>query len=430
MWVGLIIVIAGIATAVGDIPAWGVAVIRIGQEIGPIPQYAITGFNFGNWMQVYNLQNKLKTIRIGILRFPAGNYGDEHDRSRSDLDCLKLQLGFLGDPALIMQARLFGGVTGSGTPADAVAAADYARRIGLDIRYWEIGNEPDLYATHRGDSSWTPDKYCQEFRRFAAALKKFNPSIKLAGPAISQGGTPVGDSWIRTFIHECGDIVDLLTWHFYPTDGTGSDQAALATSVRVTQQITRYRAWLDDPVINPAGYNRHIGLGITEFGLSWNTNNFRHLTDMVAALWTADVLGQMATARLTVGAYFALQDTGGHGLFDTAGWDRPTYWVFVMLKDFVGTAYAVESPVGTLHAYAAFDRSFLRMLVINLATNPVKVQVDWGDFVPRSGGKWETLDKAFYEEMDRCATASFSPHGVIAIPARSVNLFVTTVDKQ
>ncbi len=430
MRVVLIVVIVGIVTAVGSALAWGAAMIRIGQEIGSIPQFAIAGFNFGNWMQVYDLQDKLSAIRIGILRFPAGNYGDEHDRSRTDLDFLKLQLSFLGDPSLIMQARLFGGVTGSGTPADAVAAADYARRIGLDIKYWEVGNEPDLYTTHRGDPSWTADKYCREFRRFAAALKEFDPSIKLAGPAISQGGTPTGDNWIRTFIRRCGDIVDLLTWHFYPTDGTESDRAALATSGRVSQQIARYRAWLKDPAINPAGHNRHIGLGITEFGLSWNTNNFRHLTDMIAGLWTADVLGQMAANGLTVGAYFALQDTGGHGLIDTAGWNRPTYWVFAMLKGFVGTAYAVRSPTDTLHAYAAFDGSHLRLLMINLATSPVEVPIDWGSFTPQRDGSRETLDDAVYKKTDRCTSAPFDPHGMIVVPARSVNMFVTAAERQ
>lgn len=404
--------------------------LRLEKALGRISPYTVTGFNFGNWMRVYDLKESFSKIDIGILRFPAGNYGDEHDRTPSELDFLKMQLSFLGYLPLIMQARLFGGVTGSGTPEDAVTAARYADELGLDIRYWEIGNEPDLYATHRGGPSWTPERYCQEFRRFAKALHVYDPTIKLAGPAISQGGTPVGDRWIRTFIHECGDLVDLLTWHFYPTDGTWSDAAALATSSAVSDQIRRYRAWLKDPKINPKGYERPIALGITEFGLSWQTNCFRHLTDMTAALWTADVLGQMATSGLAVGVYFALQDTGGHGLIDTAGWKRPTYWVFRLLKSFTGVAYAVASSSPDLHAYAAFNNGELRLLLINLASNTATFRIGWGEFSPTDTASLSVFDRETYDVAEGIHKLTIAPLGKISLPSRSVGMLVVQMKKE
>ncbi|MEW6047042.1 MAG: hypothetical protein AB1609_11250, partial [Bacillota bacterium] len=36
-----------------------------------------------------------------------------------------------------------------------------------------------------------------------------------------------------------------------------------------------------------------VGIGITEYGLSWRTPSFRHLADFTAALWTADVAGRI-----------------------------------------------------------------------------------------------------------------------------------------
>ena len=404
--------------------------LRLEEARGRISPYAVTGFNVGNWMRIYDLKESFSQIDIGILRFPAGNYGDEHDRTQSELDFLKMQLSFLGSPPLIMQARLFGGVTGSGTPNDAVAAARYAERIGLDIRYWEIGNEPDLYATHRGDPSWTPERYCQEFRRFAEALRAYDPTIKLAGPAISQGGSPAGDEWIRTFIHECGDLVDLLTWHFYPTDGTWSDTPALATSSAVTDQIRHYRAWLNDPKINPNGYERPIALGITEFGLSWQTNYFRHLTDMTAALWTADTLGRMATNGLAVGVYFALQDTGGHGLIDTAGWKRPTFWGFRLVKSFAGEAYAVASPLPDLHAYAAFDEGKLRLLLVNLAKDAATFRVGWGEFSPANTARLSIFDRETYDATEGMRELTIDPMGKISLPSRSVGMLVVQAEKE
>jgi hypothetical protein len=149
---------------------------------------------------------------------------------------------------------------------------------------------------------------------------------------------PSGLAYLREVLTRCGDVIDVLTWHVYPTDGTWDDDARWPPPRSVGDEIPLLRGWLTDPEVNPLGFERDIGLAITEFGLSWRTSMYRHLEDQTAALWLADALGQMATLGLDLGQYFALQSMGGHGLIDRGGWVRPTYHVYAMLAGFGGTA--------------------------------------------------------------------------------------------
>jgi hypothetical protein len=385
---------------------------RVLEPVGDISPYAVSGFNIGNMMQLALYREEFDALDIQALRFPPGNQGDEILLTPAVIDGLKMQWELLGRPELKIIANLF-----SATPEDAVAAARYFAEVGMPIKAWAIGNEPDLYATNRGDPSWTPETYCESFRSYRAALLEVNPNWEITGPAVS-GSRPAGEDYLREVLRLCGDVIDVLTWHIYPTDGTWEDEAALATSRQVGEEIRRYRAWLDDPEMNPLGYERDIGLAITEFGLSWRTANYRHLEDMPAALWLADALGQMAVEGLDESYYFALQALGGHGLIDRSGWVRPTYYVFEKLSDFGGEALSVEleaSPL--LTAYAAGNERGLQVLFVNRSTEDSEVALELeGDL------EVKTLNDEIFDESLSYRMSVQGADESVSVPARSVVL--------
>lgn len=325
-----------------------------------VEEGAINGFNFGNMMLVVGFERDFSRLNLRALRFPPGNQADEVALTQDVVRALKVNWQLLGEPDLLVIANLF-----QGSPAEAAAAARTFRGAGMPVQAWSIGNEPDLYASNRNDPSWTPAKYCARFRAFAAALKEVDSSYRMVGPSVS-GSRPSGEAFLREVVRRCGDAIDVLSWHIYPTDGTFSDKAALATVASVSQEINRYRAWLRGAETNPLGQARETELAVTEFGLSWRTNNYHHLEDMTAALWLASALGQMATEGLAESYYFALQGLGGHGLIDVSGWLRPTYYVYEMLASFRGEVLPVtlNAPApDTLDAYAARDNEVLRLLL-------------------------------------------------------------------
>ncbi|ULH14187.1 hypothetical protein MF271_02610 (plasmid) [Deinococcus sp. KNUC1210] len=231
-----------------------------------------------------------------------------------------------------------------------------------------MGNEPDLYATHRNAPQWTPEQYCNTFRAQRAAILAVDPQARFAGPAVSNGAGSAADFLVR-FVQVCGDVVDLLTWHEYPTDGTQPDEAALATVARMSDDAGRFRTLLKDPAGNPLGYSRDVPLGVTEYSLSYRSDRPRHLADQVGALWAAEATLRLAEAGVSVSNYFALLATGSHGLLDLAGVPRPSFYAFQQIRTFQGTALPASSSDPALWIHAAQSGATLTVLVTNTASD-------------------------------------------------------------
>lgn len=406
--------LAACAYAASSSVAWAEPVaVRIGDPTGAVAPLAIAGHNFGLSMQVALYRDEFEALQVRTLRYPPGNDADDNPLTEDMIDALQTPWQLLGEPETWIVANYFEG------PEHAVAAAAYLDEVGIPVRYWEVGNEPDLYPQNRMDPSWTVEVYCERFRAFADALRAQDPTNVIAGPAVS-GSRPLGEEFLREFLELCGDVVDVLTWHIYPTDGTWEDDAALATSDQVGEEIRRYRSWLTDPERNPLGHQRDIALGITEFGLSWRTASFRHLEDNVAALWLADALGQMATEGIAVGHYFALQSMGGHGLIGRSGWIRPTYFVYEMLADFEGVVHAVDIGHPGLTAYAVRGDAGVRVLLVNRSLEHVEIALA-GDAAP-TGDRIEVavLDEAIFDELLEPREHVQPASEPLRVPARSV----------
>ncbi|AWN24692.1 hypothetical protein DKM44_13685 [Deinococcus irradiatisoli] len=389
----------------------------------PLPPTVIGGFNYGNWMPVVEAQKDLRSVAPTLLRFPGGNVGDENDLTAANFVPLKSNLELLTTgpkpPALMVQTRVFGGKPGAkNAPEDAAQAARDAQAQQLQVAYWEIGNEPDLYSVNRGDASWTPERYCDTFRAQRQAILKVDPGAKFAGPAVSNTGDGAVN-FLSRFVKNCGDIVDLLTWHEYPTDGTRSDAEALSSVSVIDRDVKRFRALLDSQESNPLGYTRHTPLGVTEYSLSYVSARPRHLSDQVGALWAAEATARLAEQGVSVAAYFALQATGAHGLVDLAGIPRPTLYAFQQLRHLTGEGRPLTSDDPALWLHAAQEGALLTVLATNTATeaHPLSTALPGYQLI---GGKTFT-EKTVEEEDDMVRL----PLGAtLDLPARSLTRLV------
>lgn len=326
----------------------------------------INGMNFGNWMIVYDLLEEYNELKIPLLRFPAGNYGDDHLLSEASLRLFMMVVRDMGAIPMV-QHNIF-----KGDVAEAVKWVEYAKANDFGIKYWFIGNEPDLFGTNRGAPQWTAEYYSEQFREYAMAIKEVDPDAKVIGPVVAQ--TP-NELWIKTFLNIAGDLVDILAWQWYPSDGSMDEKQALASAAAVGDHIRMFREWISDPAVNPKGYEREIPLFLSEFGLSWRTNHARLLTDMTSALWLAEVWGEMVLAELEYAAYFALQGTGGHGLYDVALWPRPAYFVSWMLSKMGPVWHEVlgTGPRDKMVAYSSQAGNSSVFMVVNKEREAVEV---------------------------------------------------------
>lgn len=412
MWAALLLVTA--------LPAQADVTVRVDPAAvgAPLPRAVLRGFNFGNWMAVADHEAALAEVPAGALRFPGGNVGDDQDMDEATLDTFASLLTLVrGKPELMIQTRVFEGRVdrpAANQPEDAARAVRLARERGLVVPYWEIGNEPDLYATVRGDPRWNADRYCDVFRAQAAAIRREDPKALVAGPGTS-AAEPGATAFVKAFVKRCGDVVDLLTWHVYPTGGDGTEADALASVSQVDTLLRDYTALWKSPAANPLGYQRPVRYGVTEYGLSWRTDRPRFLADQTNALWSAEAALRMAQGGITVAHYFAYQGTGYHGLLDAGGVPRPTHYAFRLLGDLGGRFVPARSNDPLVWAHAARDGDRLGVILINTHAEPRAVQLDTGAArVTRV--RW--FNEAIAEAED--PVAELAPGSRLTLPARAM----------
>lgn len=392
------------------------ATLNISHTGTPIAPTAVNGFNVPYDMSLAEAPAAVHSVAPTSLRYPPGNVGDEQDLTLAGLRSFQSTLKLAGPQAqATIETRVFATrADAKNSPEDAAQAARDARTLGLKPLYWEVGNEPDLYSRNRGDASWTPQRYCGAFRAQRSAILKVDPEARFAGPAVSNVSGD-GAAFLAEFVRGCGDIIDLLTWHEYPTSGDRSDEAALATAGLVTDHLNSLRALLNDPVRNPLGFSRMIPVGVTEYSLSYVSSRMRHLSDMVGALWAAETTLRLAEGGAALSQYFALIGSGGHGLVDLAGFPRPSLYVFQQLRPFAGEALKATTDAPQLWVHAARSGGVVQVIVSNtsLQAQPLSTVLAGHALIGAKSVTAQTAD-------DGSGPARLRLAGTLILPPRSL----------
>lgn len=239
--------------------------------------------------------------------------------------------------------------------------------LGLDIRYWAIGNEPELY----GD--YDTARYNQEWRAIAEAMLAFDPEIILIGPDVTKfTGNPAADPrdenglyWIEEFLKQNGDLVDIVSIHRYPF--TSSLAASEASREQLYQSVVVWETIipaLRSKILEHTG--KELPVAVTEVNSHWtNVSGQEASPDSFAnAVWWADVLSRMIMQDVEVVTYFSLQSNaniGSYGLFERYG-IRPTYYVYLVFKG-----------MGQTRVYASSSDADVTLLATRCADNDIAV---------------------------------------------------------
>ena len=124
-------------------------------------------------------------MRIGGYNNDA-NTPDPFDNQQIDL-AVAYARAISAEP--ILQVPLLADNDGAApTAATAAGMVSYANvTMGYGIKYFSIGNEPDLYpdatGTTKGIAGYTPEAFCASVTAYVAAMKAVDPTIKILGPA-------------------------------------------------------------------------------------------------------------------------------------------------------------------------------------------------------------------------------------------------------
>lgn len=263
----------------------------------------------------------LQKADVKVLRFPGGNWGDEHDPSYDQLDAfIRLAEELGAEPA--MQVRLRGGGV-----EQALRLVDYLNnpenedRISRNapfkpVKYWMIGNEPSGYETWGDHDVYTASDYARDFIAYAEALKTADPSVQVIGTEQHQFQVKdsSGNDWMKTFLtlvaaHEKKtgkSLLDVVSFHTYPLHDFMDEQRLLGSPAKYPSMIGALRS----DIKNILG--RSLPIAVTEIGAT----SAHSLDDgfgeesVITALWWADTYGALASSGVEQIFFFAAQGLG------------------------------------------------------------------------------------------------------------------------
>ena len=401
------------------------------QSLGPISPL-VYGSNYGPWLTVpfYMLPQTFES-GITILRFPAGAWGDHNNVTPLQIDQFMDFANQLGATA-IFHVRLL-----DGTPEQAAEMVRYTNvEKNYNVRYWSIGNEPTLFDAelkNRGES-YDTERFNREWRTFAEAMKKVDPTIQLVGAEINQfsfdpspGATtnfgPRDEEWFVEFLKANGDLVDIVSFHRYPfpssrTSGPPSIDELRANAREWDKIIVHARELIHQYT------GRDLPIAVTEFNSAYDKSVGGEATpdSHYNAIWLGDVLGRMIKNDVFMANEWALTAKGGFGgLGLIGGLDLyPAYYTYQLYKKFGTELVFSSSDDPDLSIYAAQrEDGALTIMVINLSLEERTKAVQIAE---QSQGRAETwlFDPAHKAEN----MGIFALSGPITFPPQSMTLYV------
>lgn len=271
----------------------------------------------------------LRSAGIKLLRFPGGNWGEEHTLSTAqlnDFSSLLNQVGAegymqapLSDPLDPVPASL---ATRASRAAQLVAymnkrqsAQRNAQAPYHPIKYWSIGNEPDLLINQDTGKTYTVKEYTQAFIAYSLAMHRQDPSIQIFGPELSTysaNGGPKdwqGNAWMENFLQGVGtyerthslpfQLLNGISLHLYPF---GEGQNNVQTLLSNPQEWNTLIPSLRQLILQTTGEN--LPIAVTE--INTNPGNAPPHQNL-AALWWAETLATLMSNRVEYVAFFSTE---------------------------------------------------------------------------------------------------------------------------
>ena len=407
--------------------------VDLSQSLGPISPL-VYGSNYGPWLTVpfYMLPQAFES-GVTILRFPAGAWGDHNNVTPLQIDQFMDFANQLGAMA-IFHVRLL-----DGTPEQAAEMVRYTNvEKKYNVRYWSIGNEPTLFDAeikNRGES-YDIERFNSEWRTFAEAMKKVDPTIQLVGAEINQfsfdpspGATtnfgPRDEEWFVEFLKANGDLVDIVSFHRYPFPSSRTSGPPSIDELRANaQEWDKIIVHAHELIHQYTG--RDLPIAVTEFNSAYDKSVGGEATpdSHYNAIWLADVLGRMIKNDVFMANEWALTAKGGFGGLGLIGpFDvYPAYYTYQLYKKFGTELVYSSSDDPNLSIYAARNEDgALTILVINLSSEEKTKSIRIGDQASVSAEVW-LFDQAHRAENVGVVELSDS----ITVPPQSISLYIVS----
>lgn len=405
-------------------PALGTLLVDTTQTLGPISPY-IYGVNYGPMHMLHGDVMPL-ALQAGFtaFRFPGGAWGDGTDLTPYQIDqYIEFCRQFNALPTI--SVRLC-----NGTPEKAAELVRYTNlERGYGVTYWSIGNEPSLYE-QQTKAPYDTVRFNREWRAIAEAMKAVDPTIKLLGPELHQWGaspetTPrdsQGRDWMVEFLRANGDLVDVVTVHRYPLWKPFAESVTPAELRANTEEWDDLIRYLRQLIREHTG--RDLPIAFTEINSDPRGLMMGEATPdtLYNAIWYADVLGQLGRNGVWMANYWVVSHREtGLGLF-MGRKVRPTFYTFLLYRQFGQQALPALSAQEGVHLYAARRADgALTVMVINLNDEEQSMPLYLYGFQPKMAEIWR-LDA--HHLADQIGSWESEAELTLLLPPWSATLYV------
>lgn len=282
----------------------------------------------------------VKRVNHGIIRYPGGLRADD-DHWKEILDNKDWMVDtdeFLEWLKKTGADAMFTVNFGSGTAEEAAAWVKHTNVTKkANIKYWEIGNEVygnwhPYYEKYGKDGG---DIYGKRAREFILAMKKVDPTIKVAVLGVLEG------EWNEKVLKHTADVADGIIVHHYPQHFGEENDFALLSSPQTLDKI--YERLHNVVKKHSKNKDKQLEIWLTE----WNSVDFNpgvQTLSIVNGLFVADYLGMLAQVGADNAQYWDIHNDltpeGGDYGYLTRSYEegcgncpRPSYWAFKMASD-------------------------------------------------------------------------------------------------
>lgn len=322
-----------------------------------------------------SVMDHARRLNLTVIRM-GGTEEDRHRKSKSQVDRFVATARATGAEPLL-QVRLY-----QSTPQEAAEMVRYLnveRKYG--VRFWAIGNEPDIYS-NTGFVPFTIDQYNKQWRAFYTAMKQVDPSILIMGPDTSAGTDP-DYKWTTPFLQANGDVVDIVSMHYYPFYREQRPDVLLSGP-------ELFGAWVrDTKALIQRTTGRNIPFAVPEFNTTsdWLRQDEASAASIYAGVYLADLLGTAAQSQVYMLNFFTFYERSSLSMIRPAnGQLRPTYYAMEAYKDFGGSLLTTASNVNGVKAYASRSDDG-RVNVVLTNRNPDAREFDLVFRVPAGSGQ-------------------------------------------
>ena len=246
----------------------------------------------------------------------------------------------------------------------------YSKRR-ASIRYWEVGNEPDIGEDGGCPYRFKPDSYVRYYQHTVAAILRADPKALVGGPALANVHSPILPALLEAAsTNSTRTPLRFVSWHIY-----SSDPKAVRGTIEYINDLLK----------------KHPALNLETFLDEWNMDLMNPPTDpRFQPCYVAEVIWQMKEAGLDYSCYYHLRDwyvdfdrfarfMSPHGtafmarwwnrmpqfdgLFDYQNHVRHAYFTFKLLSRMRGDRVRLSSDHPAVHGFATHDE---RMRMQNL----------------------------------------------------------------